>query len=68
VHEGGYSEAYVPFCGHAVMTELAQSTIAAPDPMEATLRTRQPNTRTQAFYADLITEMAETFKNPPPKG
>ncbi len=68
VHEGGYSEAYVPFCGHAVMTELAQSDIAAPDPMEATLRTRQPNTRTQAFYAELIREMAETFKNPPGKG
>ena len=68
VHEGGYSEAYVPFCGHAVMTELAQSDIAAPDPMEATLRSRQPNARTQEFYASLIREMAETFKNPPPKG
>ena len=67
VHEGGYSEAYVPFCGHAVMTQLAQSDISAPDPMEATLRTRQPNARTHAFHAELIREMAETFKNPPPK-
>jgi acetoin utilization deacetylase AcuC-like enzyme len=30
VHEGGYSETYVPFCGHAVMEELSGSAIRVP--------------------------------------
>lgn len=64
VHEGGYSEAYVPFCGHAVMTELAQSEICAPDPMQDTLRTRQPNERVRAFHSELISEMAAIFNSP----
>ncbi|MDN3556982.1 class II histone deacetylase [Halomonas maura] len=32
VHEGGYSEGYVPFCGHAVIQALAGSETAVPDP------------------------------------
>lgn len=32
VHEGGYSEGYVPLCGHAVIAELAGSAIRVPDP------------------------------------
>ena len=32
VHEGGYSEGYVPLCGHAVIQTLAGSAIAVPDP------------------------------------
>ncbi|MGI9391660.1 MAG: class II histone deacetylase [Boseongicola sp.] len=42
VHEGGYSETYVPFCGHAVLAEMAGSEIDAPDPFAATLKLRQP--------------------------
>lgn len=33
VHEGGYSEGYVPLCGHAVIQTLAGSAIQADDPM-----------------------------------
>ncbi|GAA6179409.1 class II histone deacetylase [Shimia sp. NS0008-38b] len=65
VHEGGYSEAYVPFCGHAVIEELSGSDIVAPDPMAAALTARQPNARVEAFFATLIDEMAETFASPP---
>ncbi|WP_375691970.1 class II histone deacetylase [Pseudooceanicola sp. LIPI14-2-Ac024] len=61
VHEGGYSEVYVPFCGHAVIATLAGSDIAAEDPMAETLRQRQPNARFDAFISDLIGEMAETL-------
>jgi acetoin utilization deacetylase AcuC-like enzyme len=61
VHEGGYSEAYVPFCGHAILEQLSGSPHAAPDPMADTVAIRQPNARQQAFFSDLITEMAETF-------
>ncbi|APX94416.1 class II histone deacetylase [Halomonas sp. 1513] len=35
VHEGGYSEGYVPFCGHAVIQTLAASQTEACDPMNA---------------------------------
>jgi acetoin utilization deacetylase AcuC-like enzyme len=59
VHEGGYSEMYVPFCGHAVLAEMAGSNIDAPDPFAATLRVRQPSARFDAFVEGLIGEMAE---------
>lgn len=32
IHEGGYSEGYVPLCGHAVIATLAESRITVPDP------------------------------------
>lgn len=32
VHEGGYSEGYVPLCGHAVIQTLAGSALGVPDP------------------------------------
>lgn len=32
IHEGGYSEGYVPLCGHAVIATLADSGIVVPDP------------------------------------
>jgi acetoin utilization deacetylase AcuC-like enzyme len=34
VHEGGYSEGYVPLCGHAVIQTLAGSDIRVPDPQD----------------------------------
>ncbi|MGB5863955.1 MAG: class II histone deacetylase [Sulfitobacter sp.] len=61
VHEGGYSEVYVPFCGHAVMEALSGSTITAPDPMHNTMQQRQPNDRVIAFQKTLIDEMATTL-------
>ncbi len=59
VHEGGYSEAYVPFCGHAILEQLSGSPHKAPDPMAETVATRQPNARQRAFYSALIDEMAD---------
>lgn len=58
VHEGGYSEAYVPFCGHATIAALAGSDITAPDPMEENFRTRQPSPAFDAFLRRSIDEMA----------
>ncbi len=57
-HEGGYSEAYVPFCGHAVLQEMSGSQTDAPDPLAEIVAARQPNARTQAYFSELITEMA----------
>lgn len=61
VHEGGYSEAYVPFCGHAVLQELSGSRITAPDPLAETLALRQPGPRFDAFVSSLIGEMEAMF-------
>lgn len=57
VHEGGYSEVYVPFCGHAVLAEMSDSTIVAADPFAERLRDRQPAPRFDAYVAELLAEM-----------
>lgn len=57
-HEGGYSEIYVPFCGHATVAALAESTIEAPDPMKAVMKSRQPNPTFDAFLKQSIDAMA----------
>lgn len=58
VHEGGYAEMYVPFCGHAVIAELAQSGITAPDPMAEMYAARQPSPRFDGYVSEIIGEMA----------
>ncbi|MCU0829267.1 MAG: class II histone deacetylase [Tabrizicola sp.] len=61
VHEGGYSEVYVPFCGHAVLEELSGSGITAPDPLAATLAKRQPDARFDAFANAWIEDAARAL-------
>jgi acetoin utilization deacetylase AcuC-like enzyme len=58
VHEGGYSEVHVPFCGHAVIQRMAGSSISAPDPLEARIRAHQPNERANAFHRSIIDDAA----------
>ena len=58
VHEGGYSEAYVPFCGHAVLEEMSGATVTAADPLAATLEKRQPDARFNSFARAWIDEAA----------
>ncbi|KMW59507.1 Deacetylase [Candidatus Rhodobacter oscarellae] len=58
-HEGGYSEVYVPFCGHAVLQEMSGSAIDAGDPFTQTFTARQPNARLQAAYSEILGELAE---------
>jgi acetoin utilization deacetylase AcuC-like enzyme len=59
VHEGGYSEAHVPFCGHAVLERLSGSTIHAADPLLERISSEQPAERFSAFQRQLIDEMAD---------
>ena len=59
VHEGGYSEAYVPFCGHATIAALADSDITAPDPHAKNFRIRQPSPAFDAFLRASIDDMAQ---------
>jgi acetoin utilization deacetylase AcuC-like enzyme len=62
VHEGGYSEAHVPFCGHAVMEALSGSASRAEDPLPTPgSRAQQPGARFDAFCSALIGEMAATL-------
>lgn len=58
VHEGGYSEAYVPFCGHATIATLAGSSIDAPDPLAEVVAHRQPTADMDAFLRGSIDRMA----------
>ncbi|MER8454245.1 class II histone deacetylase [Mesorhizobium sp. M1428] len=61
VHEGGYSEAHVPFCGHAVIATLARSDIVAPDPLQVRLDFQQPNPELTAYQLSVIDRMVEVF-------
>lgn len=58
VHEGGYSEVYVPFCGHAAIEALSGSSTVAPDPFETAFNTRQPNAAFDTYLADYIDKLA----------
>ncbi|WP_299873215.1 class II histone deacetylase [uncultured Sulfitobacter sp.] len=57
-HEGGYSEAYVPFCGHATIATLAGSQTDAPDPVAEVVAHRQPAGEMDAFLRASIDRMA----------
>lgn len=59
VHEGGYSEVYVPFCGHAAIEALSGSQIVADDPFERPFTTRQPGPAFDAFLRDQVRQMAK---------
>ena len=61
VHEGGYSEVYVPFCGHGVLERMSGSQIYAPDPFAEALDIRQPSDRFNAFVSGYLSEMAEAL-------
>ncbi|MEL7097205.1 MAG: class II histone deacetylase [Pseudomonadota bacterium] len=58
VHEGGYSEAYVPFCAHAAIEALAGSQTVADDPFGEAFIIRQPRPRFDAFLKGEIDRMA----------
>lgn len=59
VHEGGYSEVYVPFCGHATIAALSGSSIDAPDPLAIAMNNRQPSPAFDIFLRQSIDEMAQ---------
>lgn len=54
VHEGGYSEVHVPFCGHAVLQTLAGSDITATDPLAPRIAAHQPNAAMRNVYRGII--------------
>jgi acetoin utilization deacetylase AcuC-like enzyme len=58
-HEGGYSEVYVPFCGHAVLEVMARSVARAPDPFAHTFHARQPKAHFEEYVNGLIDQMCD---------
>lgn len=58
VHEGGYAEAYVPFCGQALLEALSGEATAVVDPELEFFTLQQPSERVVAFQKLLIDEMA----------
>lgn len=61
VHEGGYSELYVPFCGHAMLEEMSGSSIRAKDPLQERLTGQQPEQRVVDFHSGFISELVEHY-------
>ena len=58
VHEGGYAEAYVPFCGLAVMEEISGHRTAVEDPFLPIIAGQQPMQRFNALQSQIVDEMA----------
>ncbi|MBX2837177.1 MAG: class II histone deacetylase [Gammaproteobacteria bacterium] len=60
-HEGGYSEMYVPFCGHAVLEEMSGSDRLVEDPMAKRIAGQQPSKKVDAFHFSLLDDMHPYF-------
>ncbi len=60
-HEGGYSEVYVPFCGHHVLQQMSGSHIHAEDPYASTFEIRQPSERLTRMHATYIDDLEQFF-------
>ena len=61
VHEGGYSEAYVPFCGQAIMETLTGRRTQVIDPFLDFLMAQQPPPEFLALEDRRLAEMAAAF-------
>ena len=61
-HEGGYSELYVPFCGHAMLEEMSGSDIVADDPLHARITGQQPDQHADAFHRSVVTRLRDELQ------
>jgi acetoin utilization deacetylase AcuC-like enzyme len=61
VHEGGYAEAYVPFCGHAIVEELCGVRSEVVDPGLDIFNAMQPDTRAIEFQHRWIADLGKTL-------
>jgi acetoin utilization deacetylase AcuC-like enzyme len=61
VHEGGYAESTVPFCGLAVAEALSGARTAVEDPFEELFAAQQPSHKMLEFQRGLVDEMAEVL-------
>ncbi|GGL59786.1 class II histone deacetylase [Wenxinia marina] len=61
VHEGGYAETYVPFCGHAAIEALSATAIRVPDPFADAFARRQPGPAFDRFVEEWIGGMEQAL-------
>ncbi|AHG21061.1 acetoin utilization protein [Chania multitudinisentens RB-25] len=61
VHEGGYAESYVPFCGLAVIEELSGIRTEVQDPLLEFIRQQQPREAFRQFQRSAIDQLAQKF-------
>jgi len=61
VHEGGYAEAYVPFCGYAIVEQFAGESLGVEDPFLEIFKPQQPGPRFDAWQRGLLDELAVAF-------
>ncbi len=61
VHEGGYSETYFPFCGHALVEALSGETSDVVDPLLEMALLWQPAERFNALQFQILDEMAASL-------
>jgi acetoin utilization deacetylase AcuC-like enzyme len=62
VHEGGYAESEVPFCGLAVVETLSGIRTEVVDPFEEVFVAQQPSDRTIAHQLAIVGEIAEELR------
>jgi len=60
-HEGGYSENYVPFCGHAVLQRMSGSSIEAADPFDGVFDLRQPDAAFDTYLTGILQGFAQSL-------
>ena len=63
VHEGGYAEAVVPFCGVATIERLADVQTDVEDPFRVLLENRQPPQRLEALQGEILTEQVDAARS-----
>lgn len=61
VHEGGYSEASVPFLGLAIVEALSGERTDVADPTLAIFEAQQPGEAATAFQLDWVAKLAKRF-------
>ena len=61
VHEGGYAESYVPFCGLAVMEALSGIRTEVQDPLREFIQQQQPRAEFAQFQRLAIDRLAQRF-------
>lgn len=61
VHEGGYAEAYVPFCGLAVMEQLSGIRTEVQDPLLEFIQQQQPREEFTLFQRAALDRLAQQF-------
>jgi acetoin utilization deacetylase AcuC-like enzyme len=63
VHEGGYAESAVPFCGLAIIETLADVRTDVVDPFEETFIAQQPTARVAAYQREIVDEIARQLNS-----